>query len=282
MHCRWPRRPRQWLEKILDDINPLRRTEVRGVFVDMDFPAGAAAFKAGCQDFEDNLGGELHPFEGPRTGSCLFFPKTFEDQAREFHTTQNDTIGGRSREMWLLNARRELTHESEHARFDDTVTISGPTSGPCSFAELQIELSEISARLAEFPIVFHDIRVMVAKTMPASLPPSRSALDDATWQDARFTTWLNDRIASSAESIKGSVKTVRCACACDQADKYIRETAFSAMNSLTMRWTEDEKVRFNTELRLPKWGLDWPVDYPFPNRHPDLELVPPSTKERPA
>jgi Domain of unknown function (DUF4157) len=249
------------LEKILDHINPIRPAGVRGVFVDKDFPSGAAAFKAGCQEFEVNLGGELHPFDGARTGSCVFFPQSWEDEAREFNTTQNATIGGKTREMWTLNTRRELMHETEHARFDETVTLSGPTKGPCTFDNLQSEFSEISARMAEFPLVFRDIRAIVEKSIPASPLPPRSALEDVTWKHPLFQTWLTNRLTSEAESIKGSVKAVRCACPCDQADKFIRETASQAMDAPTVRWTESEKTRFNGELRQPKWGLDWPLDY---------------------
>ena len=101
---------------------------------------------------------------------------------------------------------------------------------------------------------------MALKSIAPALPGTkRPSLDEATWKHSLFQTWLNDRITDPDESIQGSVRVIRCACPCADADRFINDVADSVMNAGTLPWTEDEKKRFNEELQDPKWGLDWPV-----------------------
>jgi hypothetical protein len=79
--------------------------------------------------------------------------------------------------------------------------------------------------------------------------------------------WRNHRIRGTSQSITVSLRTARCACNCEDADKTIRETIEFAIAS----WTQQEKNELHREMRDPRWhdlDLRWPfVAPPIPSMH---------------
>src|SRR5262249_51979495 len=75
---------------------------------------------------------------------------------------------------------------------------------------------------------------------------------------AELDTWFKFWITSPGESISGTVKAVRCACECNDADAYIKKT----VGFVTASWNSYELHVFHSELRQAKWKLNWPIQPP--------------------
>jgi hypothetical protein len=62
--------------------------------------------------------------------------------------------------------------------------------------------------------------------------------------------------------LAAQLKAIRCRCDCNEVNAYINKVA----DFTTGSWTDAERFTFHTELRDPKWKLDWPVVTPLPPR----------------
>ena len=223
---------------------------VTGVFVDMDMPADYGAYFTSCDNFTPKIEGD----------HCIFVPERLEKQAARYQKGEKE-VGGRSREDWLTKTFSTLTHEFEHARFREEFIPPKLRSGACKFSHVSHELSELAAEMSEFPVRF---RALATK----SWSERRSALD----------AWFNYKLTQPqkhGETIAGILKAIRCRCECDEVDAYVKNVVVFT----TENWTEVEKNTFHTELRDPRWKLDWPIETPAPPRdlpgymlRPHLEL----------
>jgi hypothetical protein len=72
----------------------------------------------------------------------------------------------------------------------------------------------------------------------------------------RFDFWVKN----GSEDIGGIVKDLRCKCECADADYCITKTVESV--STSQKWDSNERFMIHTELRQPKWALNWPVAPP--------------------
>lgn len=195
-------------------------------------------------------------FVPPVTGAkdCITIPDKMEKQAEQFNTTADPTIGGMERGKWRERTVEILVHESEHTRVRaavraDTLFASVPD---CVNGDAFSAMNELAAMLTEFRIRMERIRGSVAL---------RSDEDRAK----ELEEWRDHRIRGTEQSITVSLRTVRCVCQCNDANKMIKETIEFAMSS----WTQQEKNDLHREMRDPMWtGLDlrWPfVAPPIPS-----------------
>jgi hypothetical protein len=99
----------------------------------------------------------------------------------------------------------------------------------------------MSAIASEFKIVFKRLRAKPEAERQSEL-------------DSWFKFWIQ----TGAENIAGNVKGMRCACECNDADEYIRR----AIAAVTTSWNSYELHTFHSELRRPKWNLNWPIAPP--------------------
>jgi Domain of unknown function (DUF4157) len=238
------------LMALLKDRLTERTGFIQGIFIDKDIPADYGAYTNLCSSFTPpkNFPGKY----------CTFVPETLENEAKQFNTTENPTIGGQNRQTWLTEALRRLTHETEHAHFDAAPPIAKPSPTACDFSTISDNLTELAAITSEFKVVYKRI---LAK------PAGQRKLELDSW----FKFW----VTSPGESISGTVKAVRCACECKDADEYIKKT----VGFVTAGWNSVELDTFHTELRNPKWKLNWPIEPPpsvnvedLPSAYPQVDV----------
>jgi hypothetical protein len=170
-------------------------------------------------------------------------PDTLEAQAK-LYQSGNATVGGRPRKEWLTRTIGTLTHETEHARFDTAAPL--PDSGTCKFADHESNLSEMAAHLSQMHVYYRDAL-------------SRPSQDRFKLFYQMFNFWVKN----GSEDISGIVKDLRCKCECNEADHFITKTVESVYTN--QKWDSNEQFMIHTELRDPKWGLNWPVAPPAVN-----------------
>jgi hypothetical protein len=148
-----------------------------------------------------------------------------------------------------------LVHESEHVRFREayaanTLLNNVPACG--NNLDALLAMNELAAMLTEFRLRMERIRGSVSLSSP----------DDKAME---LEEWRDHRIRGTSQSITVSLRTVRCVCQCDDANKMIKETVEFATSS----WTQQEKNDLHREMRDPMWtdlDLRWPfVAPPIPN-----------------
>ena len=221
------------LTALAKDRSPEQLGSIAGIFIDKDIPAEYGAYTNQCSTFTPPK-----PFPGK---FCTFVPESLEKQAEQFNMTKNPTIGGANRQDWLTATLRGLIHETEHARFDAAPAIAKPSPTACDFNAISSNLTELAAITSEFKIVRKRLLAKPEKQRKQEL-------------DAWFKFW----ISSQGESISGTVKAVRCACECTDADEYIKKT----VGFVTASWNTYELHTFHSKLRQPKWKLNWPIQPP--------------------
>jgi hypothetical protein len=91
------------------------------------------------------------------------------------------------------------------------------------------------------------------------------ALAKKSWRERRsaLDAWFNYKLTQPqkhGETIAGILKAIRCRCECADVDAYIKRV----VEFTTANWTEAEQNTFHTELRNPRWKLDWPIETPLP------------------
>ncbi|MDP9076958.1 MAG: DUF4157 domain-containing protein [Bacteroidota bacterium] len=232
------------LERFLEGQTPGRVSTIQGIFIDEDMSSGTGALTQDCSAWSaDSLpAGTITPGTAGATKHCVFVHGSLNQEALQFNTTTAPTIGGVTREDWRVNTLQTLTHESQHGIFDTSAhpNPAGITTPGCNRSNLQNELTELSAEMSEFPVVF--------RAIPAGAP----ATDPAR---VRLANWFNTTITNNQEGIKGLLLKMGCSCDCSEVNAFVTDT----FNFTTTSWTTAEKAAFNAEMHNPIWGLSWPI-----------------------
>jgi hypothetical protein len=239
--------PATQARKLLHDYEASRPPAGVKVLVDKDMEEGFGALTIRCDTFEP-----------PVTGAtdCITIPEQMEKEAAEFNTTADPTIGGMERGKWRERALEILVHESEHTRFRAALRAGTVLAHPpsCFTRDVKSAMNELTAMLTEFRLRMERIRGS------ASLTSSADRADE-------MNEWRTHRILGTSQSITVSLRTARCACNCEDADKMIKEAIAFATSS----WTQQEKNDLHREMRDPRWhdlDLRWPFVAPaIPSVH---------------
>jgi hypothetical protein len=234
------------LTSILSTNYKSRLGFITGVYVDKDMPKDYGAVTYACSGFMP-----------PKAGAtCTFVPDVLEAEAKQY-VSGGASVGGKNRQTWLTDAIGTLTHETEHARFDAQTPIPGLTPASCKFEDHQSNLSEMAAHLSEMHVQY---KAALSK-------PSNDRFK-------HFYDMFNFWVKNGREDISGIVKDIRCKCECTDADNYIKKTVESVATS--QKWDNMEAKLIHSELKDPKWKLNWPVNPPAitPNDLPSEKSVP--------
>jgi hypothetical protein len=237
------------LEKVLRAYDATRLTAIKGIFVDMDIPDQFGAYTNECSTFTPPI---------PGGGICTFVPAELEQQAFQFNTTGELTIGGMSRDDWRNQTLETLAHETGHARFDKNANFAKPRPAACSFSTVKDELSELAAIMNGYETFFY-------------------LLQSSLLSEKDRETQLHDKfkflITNQFESIAGTLHKVRCQCECTDVDAYVKKT----VDLVTKDWSQAAKDRFHLEMHSPEWNasdLRWPIPAP-PPKPPAPAVKPP-------
>ena len=249
-----------FLEK-LPRLYPL----VQGVFVDETLtprPGASDQVGASIEGCKEWAAAHLPPntpvpqFEGAKH-RCVFVSKQVEQEAGIFNDTSAPTIGGRPRDDWRTDILGRFTHEATHERFLDKTlrgqfpeirfptASSGDESCSLTFANgapvgLAREVSELAAEIGEFPL-----------HLQVRDPKSTESL----------ARWFRTKLTNQGESIPGTIRQIKCICACEDARGYIR----GAFELASVDWSDEEKTVFHAQMKRglgADYNVDWPFDLP--------------------
>jgi hypothetical protein len=244
-------RPATELQKFLAFEMPARVSAIKGVFVDMDIPAQYGAYTTDCGSFTP-------PIAASAGEQCTFVPNQFEREAGVYNSGAA-IVGNRDRRSWSQEAVRRLVHETEHALFERTPAETKLSGNPCDFDSIKDSLTELASIISEFRPVYLKIQGLAEPAREAELR-------------GMFQFWIKSR----GESISGNVKDIRCKCDCGPADAYIKNMFRFASKG----WNTYQLWLYNTRLREPQWGLNWPVDPPdsvsvdeIPSAIPSMDIA---------
>jgi len=227
--------------KLLHDYDPNRPVPGVKFLVDKDLESNFKALTIRCDQFVPPVSGAT---------DCITVPEQTEKGAAQFNNTMDPTIGGDERGKWRERMLEILVHESEHTRFRAAFRAGGFPEARhqgCATTDTLSAMNELAAMLTEFPMRVERVRTSVG----LSSEDRRKELDE----------WREHRILGERQSITVSLRTVRCACNCDDANKMIRET----VEFTTASWTQQQKNDLHREMRNPKWSsldLRWPFVAP--------------------
>ncbi len=232
--------PATQAEKLLKGYEASRPPAGVKMLVDKDLEQDFGALTIRCANF-------VPPITGAT--DCITIPEKIEKEATQFNTTNDQTIGGMDRGKWRERTLEILVHESEHTRFREAFRADKVLANPptCADTNALSAMNELAAMLTEFRLRMERIRGTVTMTSE----------DRAN----EMNEWRDHRISGTDQSITVSLRTVRCVCQCDDANKLIKETIEFATSS----WTQQEKNDLHREMRHPRWNdldLRWPFVAP--------------------
>ena len=223
--------------KLLHAYDPNRPAPGVKIIVDKDIPEDAVgALTITCSTFTPPISG----------ADCITIPDKMEREAAQFNNTMDPTIGGMERGKWREQTLEILVHESEHTRFRAAFRANqfpAIANTPCATNCTVSAMNELSAMLTEFVLRMGRIRT----TVGLSAEDRQKELEE----------WREHRILGKHQSITVSLRTVRCACNCEDADKMIRE----AVEFTIASWSQQDKNDLHREMHNPRWNdldLRWP------------------------
>jgi hypothetical protein len=207
---------------------------IHGIFVDEAISKRIGARIIECKAWVKESLPEDTPvseFEGA-AHRCVFVSKEYESEAADYNRGSS-TVGGKSREIWLIDMKTTLTHEATHERFL-AAKFPFQKNGSCSRNALKSELSEMAAKISEFPHVVNN-------------PEKRMQ-------------WFKQQATSHGENLPGTIRAIRCSCECADADALIR----AGFGLASASWSEDLKMEFHAHMKRGE-GEDiyWPYE-PLP------------------
>ena len=209
---------------------------IHGIFVDEATSKRIGARITSCKDWVDEHLPENTPvpeFEGA-THRCVFVSKEYESEAADYNRGSL-TVGGKSREVWLIDMKTTLTHEATHERFL-AAEFPFQKSGLCSRVVLKGELSEMAAKISEFPHVVNNVE--------------------------KRTQWFKHQATTHGENLPGTIRAIRCSCECSaDADALIR----AGFELASASWSEDLKMEFHAHMKRgagETHDIYWPYEPP--------------------
>jgi Domain of unknown function (DUF4157) len=211
------------------------------IVVDKDMEQDFGALTISCDRFVPPI---------THAARCITIPESMEKEAAQFNNTMDPKIVGKERGLWRERTLEILVHESAHTHFREAFATGRVLAHEprCANQDTRSAMSELVAMLNELPLRMERIRTSVSLA---------SAADRAK----ELEEWRNHRIRGTRQSITVSLRTVRCACPCNDAEKMIKE----AIQFATASWTQKEKNELHQEMRNPMWtSLDfrWPFAAP--------------------
>jgi hypothetical protein len=272
-------------EKLLNAYDAQRLKNAQGIFVDNDMEGSFGAYTTSCSQFTPPLAS---------SGICIAVPKKMEENAKTFNTTTGPlVIDGKERGEWRERTLEILTHEVGHVDFrtafransgataaSGAPIILGQERATCrqddeSRTNIFQSLNELAAMVQEFPLRMDRVRTSVNLSTPEA---KEAELD--TWRAHRIRgvdTQGNARKVGEEQSIKNSLRVVRCLCGCEDSNDMIKQT----IDSATAPWNQNQKNDLNREMNNPKWkdlDLRWPYTVPpipnVPSPVPERTKVP--------
>ncbi|HEU4388418.1 MAG TPA: DUF4157 domain-containing protein, partial [Blastocatellia bacterium] len=209
---------------------------VHGIFVDERASKRIGARIVGCiawakQNLPENT--PVPEFENA-TQRCVFVSKDYEAEAAEYDRGA-DPVGGRSREEWLIDMKTRLTHEATHERFLSAKFPFPEKPSLCSRGVLSGELSEMAAKISEFPHIASNRKIKA--------------------------NWFTHQATTHGENLPGTIRAIRCKCECPDADALIR----AGFDLASASWSEDMKMDFHLQMKRGEGeshGIYWPYELP--------------------
>jgi hypothetical protein len=210
--------------------------EVHGIFINKCLASTVGGEGGKCADFQGGA-----PTGAPPDKICIAVREEDEDRAKVLLAKPQPLSGAERQEQVEFSAL--IQHESQHARFDTAAAAIVPAAADCSVAtpvpdgtDVEFQLSEMSADMAEFDIYF--------KNQKAA--PSRTNI-------FRMQTAEHDIATRSGENILGAIKTMQCACSCSTVDTFVERV----FNDASSSWSPAEKTEFQKAMTgfLPSF---WP------------------------
>lgn len=235
------------LEVFMRSQEPGFISRLHGIFIDMDLSSRTEATVGSCADWRtESLPTGCDP-AGFATAAkpCAMVHGYLNQQAYQFNRGRT-SIAGQSRESWRIATFQTLTHEVQHVIFDNSASAPPAGAAGCSRDSIVGELTELSAIMSEFSIVF--------RAVPTIAGPARTlALN-------RLNNWFTHSVTNPRESLSGALKAMRCTCDCAQVNAYVRDV----FNRVASSWSVAERIAFNRELRNARWNvaphnLNWPL-----------------------
>src|SRR5262249_13397223 len=144
--------PATQAQSLLKAYDPSRPPADVKMLVDKDMEQGFSALTIKCANF-------VPPITGAT--DCITVPEKMEQEATQFNTTLDPTIGGMDRGKWRERTLEILVHESEHTRFKqafraDTLLSNLPACG--NTTDAVAAMNELAAMLTEFRLRMERIR----------------------------------------------------------------------------------------------------------------------------
>jgi hypothetical protein len=228
---------------------------IHGIFVDLDMASGA--WTGLCRHFV----GWVPPYSGPLGAECVFIPDSLEREAEAYLALP--TSSRHAYDAWLRDMLNTLRHELQHIVHDRSThaPIAGTTctrhtvlytSGGTTYT-VDYYLSELSAILAEFPLVFDYAR-------------RHTAAGDYGQLLRNLQTLWRDNVFNCEESIRGIVTALKCHCPCSDVDAYLRDmltfTSAGSTSSATIpglpAWSSTTSGVFVDLMRSMFPTVGWP------------------------
>lgn len=181
--------------------------------------------------------------------SCVRVPPSREEHARIYRQEPGQQqIGDMTRDDWLFETLRMITHEAGHARFvrDTPPGVPGWGEGTSRLDKMNHkELSEMYAQISEGPV---DARIVLSET-PSN--PARAGAE----RHRHIREQLANQYLHGEQNIRGILTQLRCMNSCETVDRMVRAT-FRAATADWPAWLRDAALDV---LADPANGLGWPM-----------------------
>jgi hypothetical protein len=211
-------------------------TEIDTVFVDATI-------------VEESAGAWREPCRHDATRSCVRVPPSREEHARIYNRMPDQKIiGDMTREDWLFETLRMITHEAGHSRFTRKQPPGVPGFGENTSRREKMnhkELSEMYAQISEGPV---DAQIVLAQPIADPANPSAE-------RRIKIRKQLASQYLHGEQNIRGILTQLRCLNPCAEVNRMVRAT-FEAATANWPRWLRDAALDV---LADPANGLGWPM-----------------------
>jgi hypothetical protein len=157
-------------------------------------------------------------------------------------------IGDMTREDWLFETLRMITHEAGHSRFTRKQPPGVPGFGENTSRREKMnhkELSEMYAQISEGPV---DAQIVLAQPIADPANPSAE-------RRIKIRKQLASQYLHGEQNIRGILTQLRCLNPCAEVNRMVRAT-FEAATANWPRWLRDAALDV---LADPANGLGWPM-----------------------